>query len=65
MHPQEADEQFLRVAEAVRAACLATAQESYEEASIRGLCHEGAWEYAMDMVRTLDVRSLLTQLKQE
>jgi len=65
MYPQEANEPYLRVAEAVRAACLATAQESYEEASMRGLCHEGAWEYAMDMVRTLDMRSLLTRLRQE
>ena len=65
MPPQEADELCLQVAEAVRAACLATAQESYEEASMRGLCHEGAWEYAMDMVRTLDMRSLLTRLRQE
>jgi hypothetical protein len=64
MHLQEAEDQLLWVAEAVRAACLAAAQESYEEASMRGLCHEGAWEYAMGVVRTLDMRSLLTQLRQ-
>jgi hypothetical protein len=65
MHLLEAEDQLLRVAEAVRAACLAAAQESYEEARIRGLCHEGAWEYAMGVVRTLDLRSVLTQLRQE
>lgn len=64
MQPQEAEEQLLRVAEAVRAACLAAAQESYEEASMRGLCHEGAWEYAMGVVRALDVRNILTQFRQ-
>ena len=62
MHQQETEDQHLRVAEAVRAACLVAAQESYEEASMRGLCHEGAWEYAMGVVRTLDLRSVLTQL---
>ena len=65
MHTHEAENQQLRVAEAVRAACLAVAQESYEEASIRGLCHEGAWEYAMGAVRTFDVRGVLSQLAQE
>ena len=64
MQPQEVDDQLVRVAEVVRAACVAAAQESYEEASMRGLCHEGAWEYAMGMVRTLDVCSLLTQFRQ-
>lgn len=59
------DDQLLRVAEVVRAACVRAAHESYEEASMRGLCHEGAWEYALDMVRTLDVRLLLRQLQQE
>jgi hypothetical protein len=39
MHLQEAEDQLLRVAEVVRAACLAAAQESYEETSMRGLCH--------------------------
>ncbi len=63
MQPQEAEDQLLQIAEAVRAACLAAAQESYEEAGMRGLCHEGAWEYAMGVVRTLDVRNILTQLR--
>jgi hypothetical protein len=65
MHTLETEDQYLRVAEAVRAACLAALQESYEEAGIRGLCHEGAWEYALGVVRTLDLRSVLTQLRQE
>ena len=65
MHQQETEDQHLRVAEAVGAACLAAAQESYEEANIRGLCHEGAWEDALGVVRTLDLQSVLTQLRQE
>ena len=65
MHQQESENRHLRVAEAVRAACLAAAQESYDEASMCGLCHEGAWEYALGVVRTLDLQSILTQLRQE
>ena len=61
MQPQEVDDQLLRLAEAVRAAYVAAVQKSYEEASMRGLCHEGAWEYAMGVVRTLDVHTLLPQ----
>jgi hypothetical protein len=44
---------------------LAAVQESYAEARMRGLCHEGAWEYALGVVRTLDMRSFLTRLRQE
>ena len=40
-----------RIAEAVRAACVAAAQTSYEQAAIDGLCDEGAWEAAFDAVR--------------
>ena len=41
MSEHDAEQDCLRIAEATRAACLAAALESYEEASIRGLCHEG------------------------
>jgi hypothetical protein len=52
---------LLRVAEAIRAACLNAALESYEEAGIRGLCHEGAWECAVGAIRGLNVRRILEQ----
>lgn len=56
----EQDEQdSLQIAEAVRAACLAAALESYEDASMRGLCHEGAWECAMGAIRSLNLRRIL------
>jgi hypothetical protein len=52
---------LLRIAEAIRAACLDAALESYEEAGIRGLCHEGAWECAIGAIRGLNVRRILEQ----
>lgn len=34
-------------------ACIETALQRYEEAKISGLCHEGAWEVAIETLRTL------------
>ena len=53
------DQDLLQIAEAICAACLAAALESYEDPSIRGLCHEGAWECAIGAIRTLNVRRIL------
>lgn len=46
------------LADAVRAACVDTAVLAYEDAAIRGLCHEGRWEQAIDAIRRLDLRTL-------
>ncbi len=48
------------IAEAVRRACVEAALEAYEDAQIRGLCREGAWEVAIEAVRTLDVAAAIT-----
>jgi hypothetical protein len=52
-----------RVAEKVRVACVAAALDGYEQASMDGLCHAGAWEAAIDAIRALDLDALL-QLRQ-
>jgi len=59
MSTHDVEQHTLQLAEAVRAACLAAALESYEDASMRGLCHEGAWECAIGAIRALNVRSLV------
>lgn len=41
------------VAERVRAALLACAEAAYEDARVRGLCCEGAWEVAINAMRSL------------
>ena len=51
LHPTGTD----RVAEAVRAACIRAAQEAFEQASMSGLCCEGAWEVAVGAMQTLDL----------
>jgi hypothetical protein len=48
-----------RLAEAVRAACIQAALAGYEDASISGLCHEGAWECAIDAIRSLDLEAII------
>lgn len=45
--------------EAVRAACVEAAQAGYEDASIRGLCGEGAWEAAIGAIRTVALDALV------
>ena len=49
------------VAEAVRAACVDAALAAYEEGGIRGLCHEGRWEYALQAIRGLDLEHLVRE----
>jgi hypothetical protein len=49
----------LQIAEAVQQACIGAAIHVYEDAGLGGLCHEGRWEYAVDAMRQLDLRSLL------
>ena len=54
-----------RIAEAIRAACVQAAQQGYERAAADGLCDEGALEAALDAIRSLDVESLLRELKMQ
>jgi hypothetical protein len=48
-----------KLAEAVRRACVEAALDAYEDAQIRGLCREGAWEAAIEAVRSLGVAALI------
>jgi hypothetical protein len=47
------------VAERVRAALVRTALAAYEDAALRGLCAEGAWEVAVAALRQLDLSEVL------
>ena len=49
------------LAEQVRAAVLAAALAAYEDAGMRGVCTEGAWEVALGAMRTLDLSRLVNQ----
>ena len=51
-----------RIAEAVRAACVAVAEASYEHATADGLCDEGAWEVAIDAMRSIDIEAIVRKV---
>lgn len=56
-------EEQRQLAEAVRAACVQAALAGYEDAGISGLCHEGAWEMAIDAMRALDVEKIIRAVR--
>ncbi len=47
------------LAEQVRTALVEAALSAYEDASVRGLCAEGAWEVAVGAMRSLDLSRLV------
>ncbi len=49
----------IRVAEAVRAACIVAAERAYEDGGTSGLCAEGRWELAMGAMRELNLQQIL------
>ncbi len=53
------------LAEAVRDACAKAALDAYEDAGIRGLCHEGRWEVAVQAIRTLDLDAVIRKRREE
>ncbi|HET7471266.1 MAG TPA: hypothetical protein VFJ81_16400 [Gemmatimonadales bacterium] len=47
------------LAEQVRAALVEAAMTAYEDAGVRGLCAEGAWEVAVGAMRSLDLSRIV------
>lgn len=53
---------YMQLADTVRTACIRAALEGYQQASISGLCHEGAFEAAVDAIRMLDLAAVVQQV---
>ena len=49
----------IKLAEAVRTACLEAALRAYEDAGISGLCEEGRWECAVQAIKGVDLAALV------
>ncbi|MEX2585544.1 MAG: acetyltransferase [Balneolaceae bacterium] len=49
----------LELAEAVRQACIKAAAEGFQDASIQGLCQEGAVEAAISAIEMMDLKALI------
>lgn len=61
-HEEDAiHEQLWWLATVVRDSCFSAAVIAYEDASTDGLCHEGAWECALEAMRGLDFESIITK----
>ena len=54
-----------RVADQMRTALIRTALMAYEDAAIRGLCCDGAWEVAVTAMRELDLSRVIAQAPPE
>ena len=63
MEAEERVPHLAQMAEAVRTACVQAAQQGYERAAADGLCDEGALEVALEAIRSLDIESLLRELR--
>lgn len=53
----------LDLAETVRQACIKAAAEGFQNASIQGLCQEGAVEAAISAIEMMDLKSLVKKQK--
>lgn len=49
----------IKLAENIRKACIEAAREGFRDASMSGLCAEGAMEAAVGAIQSLDVKSLI------
>ncbi|MEQ9090031.1 MAG: acetyltransferase [Balneola sp.] len=50
-------------AEMIRDACISAAKEGFMDASISGLCNEGAIEAAISAIQNLDLNKVLASKK--
>jgi hypothetical protein len=53
------------VPERVREECVKEFIRAYEEAGIKGLCEDGRIEYAVDAVKSLDLKKIIEYLQRE
>lgn len=51
----------LELAQKVKAACLQAAREGFKDASVRGLCNEGAVEAAIGSIEQLKIDELVKE----
>ncbi len=59
---KDQDQIYLKLAEEVRQACLNAAKDGFREASMSGLCTEGAIEAAVGSIQSIDLKKIISQL---
>jgi hypothetical protein len=55
------NEEQYQLAEKVKDACIEAAKEGFQDASISGLCTEGAMEAAVSSIQKLDIQKILDE----
>lgn len=55
----EKDKEQLKIAERVRRACLQAARDGFREASLSGLCLEGAVEAAVGSIQSIKLEEIV------
>jgi len=58
-HKNQDHTKIKNVAEQVRAACIEAAREGFNDASMSGLCQEGAIEAAIGSIQSLDLECII------
>jgi hypothetical protein len=58
-------EQKDTLTEIIREECVKEFIRAYEEAGIKGLCEDGRIEYAVDSVRSLDLKKIIKDIQSE
>lgn len=49
----------IELAESIRKACIEAARDGFRDASMSGLCSEGAMEAAISAIQSLDIEKLI------
>lgn len=53
------DKEQYQIAEKVREACIQAAKEGFQDASMSGLCNEGAMEAAISAIQKLEIEQII------
>lgn len=58
---KDQDKVYQKLAEEVRQACLNAAKEGFRDASMSGLCSEGAIEAAVGSIQKIDLSKIISR----
>lgn len=59
------DNRDLVLAQKIREICIEAAREGFRDASISGLCTEGAMEAAISEIQKIDMMKMLNEIQNE
>jgi hypothetical protein len=51
----------VQIAQKVKDACIQAAKEGFQDASMSGLCNEGAMEAAVSAIQRLDLKTIIKE----